>query len=319
VRALITGVTGQDGSYLAELLLSKGYRVDGLVRWAADIHRPNLASLTESDRFTTHYGDLGDFPRVQHLIRLTQPDEIYNLGAQAHVRVSFDQPLLTAAVDGMAVVNVLEAARRLDKRVKVYQASTSELFGDSPAPQSEETPFRPRSPYAIAKLYAHRMAQMYREAYGMFVCCGILFNHESPRRGKHYVTRKITSAVADIVSGKRDTVHLGNLRAKRDWGYAPEYVEAMWAMMQNAPSDYVIATGEFHSVQDFARLAFARAGLDWEDHVRHDELYERPLEVPSLRGDASRAKRELGWESRTTFEELVNLMVDHDLGVNGEA
>jgi len=318
-RALITGITGQDGSYLAELLLAKGYEVYGVIRRAstfnthriehlyADPHEPNT-------RLRLIYGDLADGSSLNKIIRDVQPDEIYNLGAQSHVRVSFDVPEYTAEVTGLGTTRILEAIREAGIKTRFYQASSSELYGNTPAPQSERTKFDPRSPYACAKAYAFYMTVNYREAYGLFACNGILFNHESPRRGETFVTRKITRAVANIVYGRQKDLFLGNLEAKRDWGYAGDYVEAMWLMLQQPqPEDYVIATGETHSVREFLDEAFGYAKLDWQKHVRIDPRYLRPTEVDRLQGDASKAREKLGWKPRVTFTQLVRMMVDADL------
>jgi GDPmannose 4,6-dehydratase len=321
-RALVTGVTGQDGSYLAEFLLSRGYEVHGLVRRASSFNRARIEHIphdphTAGNRLFLHYGDLSDGLGLHRLVDTVQPDEVYNLAAQSHVRVSFDNPLYTSDITGHGTLRMLEAVRDLARKklVRFYQASSSEMFGDATdIPQSESTPFRPRSPYACAKVFAHLQTVNYREAYGLFACSGILFNHESPRRGPTFVTRKITRAAARIKLGLDDKLFLGNLDAKRDWGYAPEYVEAMWRMLQHdQPRDYVIATGESHTVEEFLARAFERVDLDWHDHVAFDERYLRPTEVPELRGDPSRARSELGWSPQTSFVDLVNLMVDADL------
>jgi GDPmannose 4,6-dehydratase len=322
-RAFVTGVTGQDGSYLTELLLAKGYEVHGLVRRSSSITRSRLDSLSmerpeDRRRLRLHYGDLTDGSSLTDLVLATEPDEIYNLAAQSHVRVSFDNPLYTADVAGLGTLRLLEAARLLLKRkpVRFYQASTSEMFGGDPdtAPQSERTPFHPRSPYACAKAFAFHQVVNYREAYGMFACNGILFNHESPRRGESFVTRKITLGAARIREGLQERLALGNLDARRDWGYAKDFVEAMWLMMQqDEPQDYVVATGEAHSVREFLQLAFEHVGLDWRQHVDLDPRFLRPIEVPLLLGDASQARERLGWSPRTTFAELVRIMVESDL------
>jgi GDPmannose 4,6-dehydratase len=318
-RALITGVTGQDGSYLAELLLTKGYEVHGLIRRASSFNTQRLDSIYRDPhesgvRFLMHYGDLSDSGSLVNLIRELEPDEIYHLGAQSHVRVSFDIPEYTADASGMGTVRILEAVRASGVETRFYQAGSSEMFGSTLPPQTEETPFYPRSPYGVAKVFAHWMTVNYREAHGLFASNGILFNHESPRRGETFVTRKVTRAVARIKVGMQDKLFLGNLDAKRDWGYAPEYVEAMWMMLQhNEPVDLVIATGESHTVREFTELAFDHAGLDWGDYVELDPRYYRPTEIDHLQGDPSKAKRVLGWEARTKFHDLARLMVDADV------
>jgi GDPmannose 4,6-dehydratase len=318
-KALVTGITGQDGSYLAELLLSKGYEVHGLVRRSSTFNTRRIDHLyvdphEAGARFFLHYGDLSDSGQLSHLIYNLQPDEIYHLAAQSHVRVSFDMPEFTGDVTGLGVTRLLEAIRRSGIKTRFYQASSSELFGDSPPPQNEETPFRPRSPYAAAKLYGYWMARNYREAYGLFATNGILFNHESPRRGETFVTRKITRAVARIKFGLQKKLYLGNLDAKRDWGYAPDFVEAMWLILQqDTPEDFVIATGEAHSVREFLEEAFAHVDLDWREYVEIDPRYFRPTEVDFLLGDAGKARRILDWEPRVSFQELVHIMVDADL------
>jgi GDPmannose 4,6-dehydratase len=321
--AMITGITGQDGSYLAELLLSKGYEVHGIIRRASTFNTHRIDHLYEdpheSDtRLHLHYGDLTDGSQVSRVIRTIQPDEIYNLGAQSHVAVSFSQPEYTGNVDGLGVTRLLEAIREAEVDVRLYQAGTSEMFGDSPPPQSETTDFRPRSPYAAAKVYAHWMVTNYREAYGMFAANGILFNHEGERRGETFVTRKITRAVASILAGTQQHLYLGNLDAARDWGYAKDYVQAMWLMLQAPePDDYVIGTGVAHTVRDFCDAAFGLVGLDWQDFVRIDETYLRPTEVEFLQADPSKARENLGWEPTTTFTELVALMLESDLAEVG--
>jgi GDPmannose 4,6-dehydratase len=318
-RALITGVTGQDGSYLVELLLEKGYEVHGLIRRASTFNTHRLDPIYRDPHeagvhFFMHYGDLSDSGSLVNLIRDLEPDEIYHLGAQSHVKVSFEIPEYTADATAMGTVRMLEAIRASGVSTRFYQAGSSEMFGSSPPPQNEETPFHPRSPYAVAKVMAHWATVNYREAYGMFGCNGILHNHESPRRGETFVTRKITRAVARIKSGMQDKVFLGNLDSRRDWGYAPEYVEAMWLMLQqDEPDDFVIATGESHTVREFCELAFAHAGLDWEPHVEIDPHYYRPAEVNHLLGDPTKVRTKLGWSARTTFEELARLMVDADI------
>jgi GDPmannose 4,6-dehydratase len=319
-RAFITGVTGQDGSYLAELLLEKGYEVHGLVRRTSAITRPRIDHLyvdphTASARFFLHYGDLTDGMRLRDLLDEIQPDEVYNLAAQSHVRVSFDEPSFTVQVDAVGAMNLMEAVRRMKVPAKFYQASSSEMFGKvHEVPQREDTPFHPRSPYGCAKVFAHYQTVNYREAYGLFACSGILFNHESPRRGESFVTRKISRAAARIKTGLQDKVYLGNLDAKRDWGFAPDYVEAMWRMLQHpTPDDYVVATGETHSVAEFLEVAFSHLGMSWRDHVAIDPRFERPSEVDLLLGDASKAEAVLGWKPQTVFADLVRIMVDADL------
>lgn len=314
-RALVTGITGQDGSYLAELLLEKGYEVHGIVRRSSTLNRARIDPLFASDRSYLHYGDLTDASSINRLLRQIRPDEIYNLGAQSHVKVSFEVPEYTADTVGIGTLRLLEGIRESGLSPRFYQAGSSEMFGASDEiPQRETTPFRPRSPYAAAKVYAHWIAVNYREAYGMFVCNGILFNHESPRRGENFVTRKITRGVAAIKLGLASTLALGNLDARRDWGYAKDYVVAMWKMLQaDEPGDYVVATGEAHSVRELCEVAFRHVGLDWAPHVVVDPKYFRPTEVDTLLGDATRAREALGWEPTTRFESLVKLMVDADL------
>lgn len=319
--ALITGVTGQDGSYLAELLLEKGYEVHGLIRRSSSFNRARLDGVYrerhEPDvRFLGHYGDLSDAGSLINLIRELEPDEIYHLAAQSHVRVSFDIPEYTCETTGMGTIRMLEAIKASGIRTRFYQASSSEMFGAAPPLQSETTPFHPRSPYGISKLFSHWLVVNYREAHGLFAVSGILFNHESPRRGETFVTRKVTRAVARIKAGLQSTLFLGNLDARRDWGYAPEYVEAMWRMLQiDEPEDLVVATGQSHTVREFVDAAFSHAGLDWEAHVKIDPEYYRPAEVDHLCGDAAKAKRTVGWEPQTTFEDLVRLMVDADIAL----
>jgi GDPmannose 4,6-dehydratase len=318
-RALITGIAGQDGSYLAELLLGKGYEVHGIVRRASTINTGRLDGIYQdphepTPRLILHYGDLTDSVGLVNLIREIGPDEVYNLAAQSHVKVSFEIPEYTGASTGLGSVRLLEAIRASGVNTRFYQASSSEMFGSAPPPQSERTPFRPRSPYGCAKVYAYHSAVNYREAYELFACNGILFNHESPRRGETFVTRKISRAVARIKAGMQDALYLGNLDARRDWGYAAEYVEAMWLMLQqDEPDDFVIATGESHSVREFCQVAFEHAGLEWERHVRVDRRYYRPTEVDHLRGDGSKAYERMGWRPATGFHELVRLMVDADV------
>jgi GDPmannose 4,6-dehydratase len=317
--ALITGITGQDGSYLAELLLDKGYEVHGLVRRSSSFNTERLDGIyqdphTPGRRLFLHYGDLTDGTTLTNMLRDINPDEVYNLGAQSHVRVSFDQPVFTGDVTGVAAMRLLEAVRAARVRTRIYQASSSEMFGATPPPQNEETPFYPRSPYGVAKVYAYWATRNYREAYDAFAVNGILFNHESPRRGETFVTRKVTRAVARIKAGLQDSLYMGNLDAVRDWGYAPEYVEGMWRMLQHqVPQDYVLATNTAYSVRDFVRMAFEHADLDWEKYVRYDSRYERPTEVDALIGDYSKAKSELGWEPKVLTPELVGIMVDSDI------
>lgn len=318
-RAFITGITGQDGSYLAELLLEKGYEVHGLIRRASTFNTHRIDHLYKDlhdpeARMFLHYGDLSDSGMVTNLLYDINPDEIYHLGAQSHVKVSFDMPEYTGNVSALGTTRILEAVRRSGGKAKFYQASSSEMFGNSPPPQNEETPFAPRSPYAVAKVYAHWMTVNYREAYGLFACSGILFNHESPRRGETFVTRKITRAIASILAGKQKELFLGNLEAKRDWGYAKDYVEAIWLMLQqDTPEDYVLATGETHSVKEFLETAFGYVGLDWKEYVKVDQRYFRPNEVDLLLGDPTKAKKQLNWFSKVLFKDLVKIMVDADL------
>jgi len=318
-KALITGITGQDGSYLAEFLLEKGYEVHGIIRRSSTFNTERIDHIYVDPHFSKaklflHYGDITDSGQLTNLIYNIQPDEIYHLAAQSHVRVSFDMPEFTGDVTGLGTTRILEAIRRSGIKTRFYQASSSEMFGDFPPPQNEETPFQPRSPYGAAKVYAYWMVKNYREGYNLFAVNGILFNHESPRRGETFVTRKITRAIARIKYGLQDRLYLGNLEAKRDWGFAGDYVEAMWLMLQQEePDDYVIATGETHSVREFLEEAFGYAGVDWNGHVETDSRYFRPLEVESLQGDASKAKRKLGWEPKVKFKELVKIMVDADI------
>jgi GDPmannose 4,6-dehydratase len=318
-RALITGVTGQDGSYLAEQLLEKGYEVHGIVRRSSSFNRERIDPIymDGSDahrRLSLHYGDLADSSRLVRLVYEIQPDEVYNLAAQSHVRVSFDIPEYTTDVTGLGTVRLLESLRDAGVEPRFYQASSSEMFGSTPPPQDETTPFHPRSPYAVAKVAAFWITVNYRESYGLHASNGILFNHESERRGETFVTRKITTALAGIHLGLREKVRLGNLDAKRDWGYAPDYTDAMWRMLQQEkPDDYVIATGEMHSVREFLDVAAEHLGLDWERHVDIDPLYYRPAEVDALCGNPSKAREVLGWESATSFEQLVRIMVDADV------
>jgi GDPmannose 4,6-dehydratase len=318
-RALITGITGQDGSYLTELLLSKGYEVHGLIRRSSSFNTARIDHLYEDPHETgrhlfLHYGDLHDGTGLVSLLSRVQPDEVYHLGAQSHVRVSFDMPSYTGDVTGLGTTHLLEAIRASGVNARFYQASSSEMFGAAQPPQNEATPFHPCSPYGAAKVYAYWITRNYREAYDLFAVNGILFNHESPRRGETFVTRKITRAVAQIAAGVQQELYLGNLDAVRDWGYAPEYVEAMWLMLQAAvPDDYVVATGTSYSVRDFVAFSFAHVGLDWQKYVRFDERYLRPSEVDVLIGDASKAESVLGWKPSTHAEQLAKLMVDADI------
>jgi GDPmannose 4,6-dehydratase len=319
-KALITGITGQDGSYLAEFLLAKGYEVYGLVRRSSSFNRGRIEHIREDERaqktrFRLVYGDLNDASSLNHTVRTIRPDEIYNLGAQSHVRVSFDIPEYTAEVTGIGCLRLLEAIRESGLNCKFYQASSSELYGKVvETPQKETTPFYPRSPYACAKAFAFYSTVNYRESYGTYAVNGILFNHESPRRGETFVTRKITRSVANIKQGLEDKLYLGNLEAKRDWGYAGDYIEGMWLMMQQPQAeDYVLATGETHSVREFVELAFDHVGLDWKKHVDIDPRYFRPAEVDLLLGDATKARTKLGWKPKVTFTELVRMMVDADV------
>ena len=327
-RALITGITGQDGSYLSELLLDKGYEVHGIIRRSSTINTGRIDHLYQDPhlpetKLFLHYGDLTDGTTLGRILEDVQPHELYNLGAQSHVRVSFDSPEYTVDAVGMGTLRLLEAIRDYQQRnsheIRFYQAGSSEMYGLVQAvPQNESTPFYPRSPYACAKVYAHWQTINYRESYGLFACNGILFNHESPRRGETFVTRKITRAIANIVAGKQKKLYLGNLDSKRDWGYAKDYVEAMWLMLQHEqPDDYVISTGETHSVREFLEESFRYVNLKWEDYVEIDSRYFRPAEVDLLLGDCSKAKQKLGWEPQVTFKELVELMVDADLEVMG--
>ena len=319
-RALITGITGQDGSYLAELLLAKGYEVYGLIRRSSSFNTERLDRIYQDPhvpdyRLRLVYGDLDDASSLNRALRTVKPDEIYNLGAQSHVRVSFDVPEYTASTVALGTLRLLEAIREsgLDKAVRFYQASSSEMFGGAKPPQSEATPFEPRSPYACAKVFAHQLCQNYREAYGMFICCGILFNHESPRRGIPFVTRKITRAAARIRHGLDKKLYLGNLEAKRDWGFAGDYVEAMWLMLQQAkPDDYVIATGESHTVREVLEISFGALDLDYKKFVEIDPRYFRPTEVDHLHGDPTKAQKALGWKPKVSFKQLIEMMVRAD-------
>ena len=321
-RALITGITGQDGSYLAEFLLKKGYEVHGIIRRSSSFNTGRIDHIYEDPHkkgvhLKLHYGDLNDASSVKQIVRTVDPDEIYNLAAQSHVRVSFDIPEYTGEITGMGTTRLLEAVRDMGGKAKFYQASSSEMYGKVlETPQKETTPFYPRSPYGAAKVYSYWMTVNYREAYNIFACNGILFNHESPRRGETFVTRKITMALARIKHGLQEKFYLGNLDAKRDWGFAGDYVEAMWLMMQQTKADdFVIATGETYSVKEFLKVAFDHAGLNWKKYVAIDKRYFRPTEVELLLGDASKARRKLGWKPKVGFEELVRMMVDADLAL----
>jgi GDPmannose 4,6-dehydratase len=322
-KALITGITGQDGSYLAEFLLGKGYEVHGILRKASTVNTDRIEHLLTDPHepragMFLHYGDLVDGGRLMHLIYEISPDEVYHLGAQSHVRVSFDMPEHTGDVTGLGTTRILEAIRRSGVRTKFYQAGSSEMFGNGSPPQNEDSPFCPRSPYAAAKVYGYWMTRNYREAYDLFCCNGILFNHESPRRGEAFVTRKISRAIAHIIAGKQQVLFLGNLKAKRDWGYAPEYVEAMWLILQqDEPRDYVVGTGECHSVKEFLDAAFRYAKVDWEKYVSIDPRLFRPAEADLLVADAARARKELGWDPKVGFKELVRIMVDADMRAVG--
>jgi len=317
--AFITGITGQDGSYLAEFLLRKGYEVHGMIRRSSSFNTSRIEHLYKDPhkkgvRLFLHYGDITNSSTLYKILKEVKPREVYNLAAQSHVRVSFDLPEYTLNTTGLGTLRLLEAIRDLGLNSKFYQASSSEMFGSSPPPQSEKTPFHPRSPYGMAKVLAHNLTVNYREGYGIFACSGIMFNHESPRRGETFVTRKITMAVANILAGRQEKLYLGNLDAKRDWGFAPEYVKVMWLMLQRKkPDDFVIATGETHSVREFLELAFKLAGLNWKRHVRIDQKYFRPTEVDVLIGDASKAKRLLKWKPKVKFEQLAKIMLNSDL------
>ena len=320
-KALITGITGQDGSYLAELLLSKGYEVHGMIRRASTFNTRRVDHIYHDPHgngqkvnLYLHYGDLSSLETLLEIIYNVKPDEIYHLGAQSHVRVSFDMPEYTGDITGLGTIRILDAVRRSGIKTRFYQASSSEMFGGAPPPQNEQTPFEPRSPYAAAKVYAYWITRNYREGYQLFASNGILFNHESPRRGETFVTRKITRAVAAIMAGKQEFLYLGNLDSRRDWGYAPEFVEGMWAILQHdRPGDFVIGTGEAHTVREFLAEAFGYVGKDWQDYVRIDPRYFRPTEVDFLMADASYARSELCWSPRIGFKELVRIMVDADL------
>jgi GDPmannose 4,6-dehydratase len=321
--ALITGITGQDGSYLAELLLSKGYEVHGIIRRASTFNTSRIDHIYVDPhdlnaRLFLHYGDLSDSEMISNIIYNIKPDEVYHLGAQSHVRVSFDIPEYSGNVTALGTTRILEAIRRSKNSVKFYQASSSEMFGVSPPPQNEETPFRPRSPYACAKVYAYWMTKNYRDGYNMFACNGILFNHESPRRGETFVTRKITRGIANIIAEKERYLYLGNLEAKRDWGYAPEYVECMWQMLQNEhPGDFVLGTGESCSVREFVEKAFSYADLDWNEYVKIDSRYFRPTETEELICDPAKAKERLNWNPKVEFDDLVKIMIDADMRATG--
>ena len=322
-KTLITGITGQDGSYLAEFLLYKGYEVHGIIRRSSSFNTQRIEHIyqdphVKNRRLFLHYGDITDSGAISALIQKLRPDEVYNMAAQSHVRLSFQMPEYTGFINGLGTTCILEAIHRSGCDTKLYQASSSEIFGSSPPPQDENTPFHPRSPYAIAKLYAFWMTVNYRESYGMFCSNGILFNHESPRRGGTFVTRKITIGIANILAKKQKTIFLGNLDAKRDWGFSPEYIEVMWKMLQVEKSrDYVVGTGESHSVKDFLKMAFSYADLDWQEHIEIDPRYIRPAEVDHLQANPAKAKKHLGWKTRVTFDELVKIMVDCDLQLIG--
>lgn len=322
-KALITGITGQDGSYLAEFLLNRGYEVHGRVRRSSIFNRARIDHLYKdphlpTTRFFLYYGDLSDSGQLTNVLYNIKPDEIYNLGAQSHVRVSFDLPEYTGDVTALGVTRMLESIRRSGIKTKFYQASSSEMFGDSAAPQSENTPFHPRSPYAASKVYAYWMVRNYREGYKLFACNGILFNHESPKRGENFVTRKITIGIANILANKKKKIYLGNLEARRDWDYAPEYIEAMWLMLQqDKPDDFVIGTGKTHSVKEFLEETFSYFSLDWEKYVEIDPKHFRPTEVEGLRADSTKAKKQLNWSPKISFKELVRIMVDYDLELLG--
>ncbi len=322
-KAFITGITGQDGSYLAELLLSKGYEVHGLIRRASTFNTSRINHIyvdphQPGAKLLLYHGDLSDGSQLTNLIYNIKPDEIYHLGAQSHVRVSFDMPEYTGDITGLGTTRILEALRRSGLKAKFYQASSSEMFGGAPPPQNENTSFHPRSPYAAAKVYAYWMTVNYREGYGLFACNGILFNHESPRRGQTFVTRKVTKAIAEIIAKRQQYLYLGNLEAKRDWGYTPEYVGVMWLMLQqDTPDDFVIGTGECHSVREFVEEAFDYAGLDWEEYVKIDPKYFRPTEAELLLADPVKVRERLGWSPKVSFKELVRIMVDADMAVAG--
>ena len=324
-RALVTGITGQDGSYLAELLLEKGYEVHGVVRRTSSLNRSRIDPLQHANpadggrpRFTLHYGDMTDSGGLNRLVKQIRPDEVYNLAAQSHVHISVDQPEYTGDAVALGVTRLLEAIRTAGLPARFYQASSSEMFGSSPPLQNEETPFHPRSPYAIAKLYAHWMTVNYRAAHGMFACSGILFNHESPRRGENFVSRKVTRGVAQILSGREEKLKLGNLEARRDWGDARDYVRAMWLMLQqDEPDDFVIATGEHRTVRELVATAFEMVGLDWQKYVLIDQAYIRPSEVDDLQGDSTKARKRFGWEPTIGFEQMIREMLESDLALEG--
>jgi GDPmannose 4,6-dehydratase len=322
-RALITGITGQDGSYLAELLIHKGYEVHGMIRRSSTFNTGRISHIFEDPhkegrRLVLHYGDLSDSEQLNNIIFNIKPEEIYHLGAQSHVRVSFDTPEYTGNITALGTTRILEAIRRSGLPIKFYQASSSEMFGASPPPQSESTPFAPRSPYACAKVYSYWMAKNYREGYNMFACNGILFNHESPRRGETFVTRKITRAVASILAKEQDVLYLGNLNAKRDWGFSPEYVDLMWRILNHdRPDDYVSGTGETHTVQEFVDEVFGYAGLDPEKYVKIDPAYYRPTEVEVLAAETEKSRRVLNWSPKVKFKELARIMVDADMRSKG--
>lgn len=324
-KALITGITGQDGSYLAELLLSKGYEVHGIIRRASTFNTGRIDHIyidphNPKARFFLHYGDISDAEQINNIIFNIKPDEIYHLAAQSHVRVSFDIPEYTGNITGLGTIRILEAIRRSGKKIKFYQASSSEMFGSAPPPQSETTNFEPQSPYACAKVYSYWLTKNYRDGYNMFACNGILFNHESQRRGETFVSRKITRAVVNILAGKQDRLYLGNLNAKRDWGYAPEYVEMMWQILQeDKPDDYVIGTGESHSVQELVNEAFSYAGLRWKKYVEIDSHYFRPTEVNNLIADIKKVKKVFKWHPKINFNDLVKIMIDADMRASGLA
>ncbi|MFH0855079.1 MAG: GDP-mannose 4,6-dehydratase [Candidatus Omnitrophota bacterium] len=318
-KALITGATGQDGSYLVELLLSKGYEVHGIIRRASTFNTGRLNHIYTDPhepkaKLFLHYGDISDAEQINNIIFNIKPDEVYHLAAQSHVRVSFDIPEYTGNITALGATRILESIRRSDRKIKLYQASSSEMLGAAHPPQSEATPFQPQSPYACAKVYAYWMVKNYREGYGLFACNGILFNHESPRRGETFVTRKVTRALAGILAGKQKKLYLGNLEAKRDWGFAPEYVEGMWKILQQEkPDDFVLGTGQSHAVKEFVQAAFAYAGLNWKKYVLIDKRYFRPTEVNVLKADPSKAKKALGWKPKVTFDDLAKIMVDADM------
>lgn len=321
-KALITGITGQDGSYLAEFLLAKGYEIHGIIRRASTFNTDRIDHLYQDPHngpaLRLHYGDVAGYEGLLDVIYNIRPDEVYHLAAQSHVRISFDLPEYTGDITGIGTTRILEAIRRSGCKARFYQASSSEMFGSAPAPQNEATPFEPRSPYAAAKVYAYWMARNYRDGYGLYTANGILFNHESARRGETFVTRKITRAVTRILAGRQQKLYLGNLNALRDWGYTPDYVEAMWLMLQQErPDDYVIGTGESHAVREFLEEAFGYVGLDWQEYTQIDPRYFRPTEVHHLQADICKAHRELGWEPRVTFKEIARIMVDADLEILG--